>query len=326
MIDEYGREIDYIRISVTDRCNLRCVYCMPEEGVPSISHDEILRFDEITRICRVLAGKGFKKVKLTGGEPLVRKGILSLIKEIKAIDGIENVTVTTNGVLLEEMYGALADAGVDAVTVSLDTLDPEMYRRLTRRGELETVLRGLTLAMRENRIPLKINCVSVYGVREQELLKVAALARDNAVHVRFIEMMPIGMGREFTFVGEEEIRRMLEEAFGPAKTYGGVLGNGPARYWEFEGFKGKIGFISAVSHKFCSSCNRIRLTSDGFLKTCLQFDEGADLRRILREGGSDEALAAAIDEAVGRKPLGHNFGEKNTFSGRENRGMSQIGG
>ena len=144
--------------------------------------------------------------------------------------------------------------------------------------------------------------------------------------MRFIEMMPIGMGREFTFVGEEEIRRMLEEAFGPAKTYGGVLGNGPARYWEFEGFKGKIGFISAVSHKFCSSCNRIRLTSDGFLKTCLQFDEGADLRRILREGGSDEALAAAIDEAVGRKPLGHNFGEKNTFSGRENRGMSQIGG
>lgn len=325
MIDEYGREIDYIRISVTDRCNLRCVYCMPEDGVENIPHEEILRFDEIVRICSVLAAQGFRKVKLTGGEPLVRRGIAGLVREIKNVRGIENVTLTTNGVLLETMYDDLADAGLDALTVSLDTLDRETYRRLTRRDELDTVLHGLYAAMEENRMQLKINCVAG-ETAAGDMLRVAELAKNHPVHVRFIEIMPIGLGQSCSFVGEEEIRRTLEGAFGPARPFYGVLGNGPSRYWEFDGFQGKIGFISAVSHKFCAGCNRIRLTSDGFLKTCLQYDEGENLKTILRNGGDDAALTAAIKKAVEHKPMGHNFGQTEAFAGRESRGMSQIGG
>ena len=186
MIDGRGRNIDYIRISVTDRCNLRCVYCMPEEGVESISHERILRFQEIVRIVRILAAKGIRKIKLTGGEPLVRKGIAELIAELKQIEGIENVTITTNGVLLEEMYDELVDAGLDAITVSLDTLNREIFQQMTRRDEAERVKRGIEKAIRENRVPLKINCVPVLGWEEQQLEDLLDFARIHKVHIRLL--------------------------------------------------------------------------------------------------------------------------------------------
>lgn len=194
MIDGYGRTIDYVRISVTDRCNLRCVYCMPEEGIGSISHEEILRFGEIERVCQILAENGIQKIKLTGGEPLVRRRLPELAAALKQIPGIKSLTITTNGVLLEEMYDALADAGVDSVTISLDTLDASVYRQLTRRDEIAAVRRGLRMAIQKGRMQIKINCVPVLGIEEQKLLEVAELAKNHNVHVRFIEMMPIGHG------------------------------------------------------------------------------------------------------------------------------------
>lgn len=328
MTDKFGREIDYIRISVTDRCNLRCVYCMPEEGVESIPHDKILRFQEILRICRVLAESGVHKVKITGGEPLVRRGVTDFIKELKKIDGIDNVTITTNGVLLGELYDQLVEAGIDAITVSLDTLDRENYRRITRRDEAGRVMDGIRTALQKNRVPLKINCVPVLGIREQQLEELVELARDYRVHIRFIEMMPIGLGSQFPFVKEDELRGWLEERFGTFAPCGDVPGNGPCHYYSVEGLKGRIGFISAVSHKFCHECNRVRLTAEGFLKTCLQYDCGVELKPLLQSQCSDEELRREILRAIDEKPLGHNFdGPKaKAETGREQRGMSQIGG
>lgn len=326
MIDGFGRNIDYIRISVTDRCNLRCVYCMPEEGIESIPHQEILRFQEIVRVCRIMAANGIHKVKLTGGEPLVRRRITELIRELKEIPGIDNVTITTNGVLLEEMYDDLVDAGIDAITVSLDTLDPDMYRQIARRDEAARVRRGIDAALKKGRVPLKINCVPVMGMEKQQLVDIARLAKDRRVHVRFIEMMPIGMGSQFPFVREDELRQQLERELGTFTPCNDVPGNGPCHYFAVDGFLGRIGFISAVSHKFCSECNRIRLTADGFLKTCLQYDCGVELKPLLRSGGSDEELERAIRSALEEKPLGHNFGGSVNADERELRTMSQIGG
>ena len=329
MIDGYGRTIDYVRISVTDRCNLRCVYCMPEEGVGSISHEEILRFGEIERVCQILAENGIQKIKLTGGEPLVRRRLPELAAALKRIPGIKSLTITTNGVLLEEMYDALADAGVDSVTISLDTLDEACSRRITRRDELGRTLEGISEAMKYPEISLKINCVPL-GIPEQDLCRVALLARDHRVHVRFIEMMPIGMGKEFHGVSEEELLRILGEKLPRFSPYvGEPLGNGPCHYYDVDGFSGKIGFISAVSHKFCGECNRIRLTSQGFLKTCLQYAAGRDLREVIRSGGSDEVLKAVILEALAEKPDGHVFGvglEKQKDDKTEKLCMAQIGG
>ena len=307
MIDGYGRTIDYVRISVTDRCNLRCVYCMPEEGVGSISHEEILRFGEIERVCQILAENGIQKIKLTGGEPLVRRRLPELAAALKRIPGIKSLTITTNGVLLEEMYDALADAGVDSVTISLDTLDASVYRQLTRRDEIEAVRRGLRTAIQKGRMQIKINCVPVLGIEEQKLLEVAELAKNHNVHVRFIEMMPIGMGTQFAFVKEDALKHALEEAFGTFIPCGDVAGNGPCHYFAVPGFQ-------------------IRLTSEGFLKTCLQYDNGVELKTILRGGGTDEDLRRAIGQALAEKPKGHSFEKKTEFTDREHRGMSQIGG
>lgn len=328
MRDQLGRNIDYIRISVTDRCNLRCVYCMPEEGIPDIPHGEILRFDEILRLVRIMAGQGISRVKITGGEPLVRKGIVSLIRDIKLIEGIDNVTLTTNGVLLEELIEPLEEAGIDSITVSLDTLDPAAYQTITRRDQLSRVLRGLKVALERGKVPIKINCVPVLGVNE-DVFKLAELARTHNISVRFIEMMPIGYGKEFPFVEGEYLRKSLEERFGNFTPCFDVKGNGPCVYYRAEGFVGTFGFISAVSHKFCVDCNRIRLTAGGFLKTCLQYDYGADLKTLIREGASDDEIRQTVLDAVYKKAAEHNFqaGAANKeLTGQEHRGMSQIGG
>ena len=314
MIDKYGRNIDYLRISLTDRCNLRCIYCMPEEGVKSLSHAEILTYDEILRICRCGAELGIRKIKLTGGEPLVRKGCASLAGQIKAIPGIEKVTLTTNGILLEEQLDDLLKAGIDAINISLDTLDSELFKKVARRDDLAKVLRGIEAALTHPGLSLKINSVPVIKGKEN-FIAVAGLAKKYPIHVRFIEMMPIGYGKQFPFQDEESIKTVLEERYG----------NGPCHYYEIAGFKGKIGFISAMTHKFCNQCNRVRLTSEGFMKGCLQYQEGTDLRGLMRGGCTDQELKEAIYQVIWNKPVSHNFYEAKTEQD-EIRGMSQIGG
>lgn len=329
MIDRCGRNIDYLRISVTDRCNLRCIYCMPEEGVQHVERSLILQEEEILRICRVMAELGIRKIKLTGGEPLVRPRMPQLVEKLKNMPGIEKVTLTTNGVLLKDQMSDFARAGLDGLNISLDTLDEACSRRITRRDELGRTLEGISEAMKYPEISLKINCVPL-GIPEQDLCRVAFFARDHRVHVRFIEMMPIGMGKEFHGVSEEELLRILGEKLPRFSPYvGEPLGNGPCHYYDVDGFSGKIGFISAVSHKFCGKCNRIRLTSQGFLKTCLQYAAGRDLREVIRSGGSDEVLKAVILEALAEKPDGHAFGvrlEKQKDDKTEKLYMAQIGG
>lgn len=297
---------------------------MPECGVESVSHDKILRYNEILYLGEIFAELGIKKIKITGGEPLVRKGVSSLIRDLKRIPGIEKVTITTNGVNLEERADEFSNAGIDGINLSLDTLNPEVFFKITRRNDFEKVIRGFHAALAHKEIPLKINCVPM-GIEGQNIFELAELSRKYPVHVRYIEMMPIGLGKEYTGSTEEEILKELEKRYGTGMKFSGNLGNGPGHYYEFTGFQGKIGFISAMSHKFCSSCNRVRLTSEGYLKTCLQYDSGTDLRALLRRGASKEEIKEAIRKAIQEKPRAHQFTEKQNGHG-ERHMMSQIGG
>ncbi|GHV78255.1 GTP 3',8-cyclase MoaA [Spirochaetia bacterium] len=339
MIDRYGRIIDYLRISVTDRCNLRCVYCMPAEGVAWKPHDEVLSFEEILRLCAVMAGLGIRKVKITGGEPLVRKGVALFIAKLRAIPGIEQVTITTNGLLLEEFFDEAGDcypAGnlVDGVNISLDTLDPERFSKVTRtaldafaRGQgLPAVLRALDRAQSLG-IPVKLNCVPLRGFNEADLPALAALAQTANRAVRFIELMPLGSANSLDFIPGAEVAALLERVYGPLVPYPGTLGNGPAEYYVLPGFAGKIGFINAVSEGFCETCNRLRLSSGGILKPCLSSDSGLDLRALLRGGASDAEIRAAAAELAAQKPPSHNFSAVYERERTKHKsGMYHIGG
>ncbi len=322
MLDSLGRNIDYIRLSVTDRCSLRCTYCMPAEGVPWLPHSEILRYEDLLRLCRIFADLGITKFKLTGGEPLVRKGLAGFVRALKGIDGVQSVTLTTNGVDLKAQLTALLEAGIDGINLSLDTLDPVRFRERTRRDCLPQVLEGLEAALAVPGLNLKINCVSMSGA-EDDWLRLAALAKERDLTVRFIELMPIGLGQGSAPCTEAEVSAVLEQAYGSLTPYDTPLGNGPAHYFSLPGFQGKIGFISAVSHGFCDRCNRVRLTASGYLKTCLQYDVGAELAPLLAE--SDEVIRAAIEDAVSRKPASHQFSSP-APEHREGHIMSQIGG
>ena len=289
MLDKLNRKIDYLRISVIDRCNLRCVYCMPEEGIESIPHDEILTYDEILRICEIVSELGIRKIKITGGEPLVRKDIVNLIRDIKNIDKIEQVTLTTNGILLHEMLDDLYDAGIDAINISLDTLNKDNFKKITRRDGLEKVLMSIDKAY-DLGIRVKINCLAIRDFNLRELVEIASFAKDREIDVRFIELMPIGFGKKYTQIDNDEILSILESRFGTFEIVTEKRGNGPAKYYRNQNMKGCIGFISAISHEFCESCNRIRLTSSGFLKLCLHYNKGIDLKEPIRNGISDEDL------------------------------------
>ena len=334
MRDQFGRNIDYMRVSVTDRCNLRCIYCMPEEGVPCVSHSDILTFDEMRRICGIGAELGISRIKLTGGEPLVRRGLPGLLGMLKKIPGIEQVTLTTNGILLKDNINELVSNGLDAVNISIDTLDPEYYHKITRRGGIEEVLSGLDAALSYPALKVKVNCVPLKGMPEETYVQLASLAKDRDVDVRFIEMMPIGLGKEYCGVSGQEIYNILKERFGEAERCNGKFGNGPAVYVQFSGFQGKIGFIDAVTHKFCSTCNRVRLTSEGRLKLCLQYETGIDMRKLLRSGADDEVIRQEMRRVIYEKPACHHFADGRpdtpaSLSGDEKletRDMSQIGG
>ena len=327
MQDQHGREIDYVRISITDRCNLRCTYCMPEEGIASYAnHGDMLSYEEIVRLARCLTNLGIRKIKLTGGEPLVRLGCCDLVRQLKALDGIDQVTITTNGVLLADMAAELVEAGIDGINVSLDTVEPALFETITRRNCFDTVMAGIEAVKALHYPNLKINCVPIAQFNKTQIVQLARQAKDYPLAVRFIELMPIGLAKDYTAVSKEEIMTLLGDAFGPMTPYAGRLGNGPAEYYSLPGFQGKIGFIGAIHNKFCGQCNRIRITSNGFLKLCLNQKSGAELAPYLRNGCSDEALTERMKEIIWQKPLAHHFYEDDQQENTDSREMYQVGG
>lgn len=323
MLDGFGRTIDYMRISVTDRCNLRCVYCMPPEGVECVAHDEILRFEEMLHVVEAGVALGITKYRITGGEPLVRKGIVDFVRMVKQTAGVESVALTTNGVLFAAMAEALKDAGLDVVNFSLDCLDADSFRRLTRVDAWDAVMAGIDKAL-ELGLKTKLNCVPMESYNGGDWVRLAELARDHKLDVRFIEMMPIGLGQDFKSVDNAEVLGVLTQAFGEPVKSNRSHGSGPAEYYDFPGFKGSVGFISAVSRAFCTSCNRVRLTADGMLKACLCYEDGLNVKELLRAGACNEALKDAMTAAINAKPLRHSFGCTGGIS--EQRKMVQIGG
>ena len=321
--DRFDRTINYMRISVTDRCNLRCRYCMPE-GIERVPMGEILTYEEIAFVCAQAAALGIGRYRVTGGEPLVRKDCAALIAMMKKTPGVRQVALTTNGILLADHLDELLEAGIDAVNVSLDTLDREQYKAITGRDGLEQALASVRLAA--GKLPVRINCVVQRGLNEDAPAQLAALARELPVDVRFIELMPLGAARDLQTVPNAEVLRALEERYGESREDPEARGSGPAIYRRLEGFSGRIGFISAVHGKFCGTCNRLRLTSTGELKPCLCYGDVIPLREILRdgEGEKEERIREKIREAVRNKPAAHCF--ENRTEVTEHRKMSQIGG
>ncbi|GAA0181686.1 GTP 3',8-cyclase MoaA [Clostridium sediminicola] len=328
MIDTYGRKIEYLRISVTDRCNLRCIYCMPENGVDLLSHNEILTFEEIIRVAKTSAKLGINKIRITGGEPLARRGVIKLIKNIKSIPGIEEVSMTTNGIFLEKYIDDLADSGLDRINISLDTLNKERYKIITRNGNLGKVLNGIHLAFEKGIMPIKLNVVIIKEMNYSEIINFVELSEELPIDIRFIELMPIGEGKNFTSVSNDEIKEEIFK-YRTLVPYVHKKSSGPATYFKTPNSKGSIGFISAMSHEFCDKCNRIRLTADGFLKLCLHFNTGIDLKKYLRNGVEDTELLQIISEAVKQKPIRHKMNNRfqsETDLELDKRNMFQIGG
>lgn len=326
MLDQYGRTINYMRVSVTDRCNLRCRYCMPD-GVALVPMKAILTYEEIREVCEAAAGLGISRIKITGGEPLARLGCADLIASLKEVPGIEQVTMTTNGVLLEQYLPALMAAGLDAVNISLDTLDRTRFEAIAGRDELTRVLHSIDAAL-DAGLKVRINTVLQQGMNDDEWPALAEIAKGRPVDVRFIEMMPIGFGRRVRGVSNASLREALRSRYPGLKDDPSVHGNGPAVYVRIPGWQGGIGFISAIHGKFCDHCNRIRLTSQGRLKPCLCFGDTADLLPILRSDMTPEnknkALAGLLRESIYRKPLQHTFEAPDRIT--EVSPMSTIGG
>ena len=326
MVDGCGRTIDYLRLSVTDLCNYRCRYCMPPEGVVKRPHGDILSLEELAEIGEAAVACGVRKIRLTGGEPPVRRGILELCRRLRAIPGLEELCLTTNGSLLKDFAVPLRQAGVDRLNISLDTLRPEVFRQITARDEFAAVQAGLQAAL-ESGIPVKLNCVPQAGVNEGELEDLAALAENCPLQVRFIEMMPIGYGAAMPCISGPELRarfaRRWPELAPLSAAQEHALGDGPAVYYTVPGWQGSIGFIAAVHGKFCASCNRVRLTSQGFLRPCLASETGCDLRALLRGGADDARLRTAIRETIWSKPREHHFEDRCMPA---TRSMYRIGG
>jgi len=330
MIDQYNRDINYLRISVTDRCNLRCRYCVPKEGFSLIGHDDILRYEEILRVVMIAVKMGIKKVRITGGEPLVRRGVIDFIATLNLIEGIEDISLTTNGILLEDVAERLSTAGVKRINISLDSLDPEKYSRITRGGDVHAVLRGIRKVHETGFSPIKINIVAIKGFNDDEVLKFAELTLDKPYQIRFIELMPLG------FAGMENLGKFLsndliKEEIGRHYELKALEGSrkksdGPANMYQIKGGTGKIGFISPLSHHFCDTCNRLRLTADGHLRACLLLDDEIDLREPLRTGCTNGDLELLLRSAVAKKPEGHQINSEERHMKKCLKEMTSIGG
>ncbi len=323
MKDSYGRSIDYLRISLTDKCNLRCGYCMPENGINELPHDEILTSREIVRIASIMHDMGVMKVRLTGGEPLVRRGVAGFVRELSEIPKLE-IAMTTNGMRLGEFVAELKEAGLSSVNISLDTLNEDTFKRLTGADGLKSVLKGIDSAV-EAGLRVKLNCVPIEGINDDEITALTGYAKEIGVPIRFIELMPIGCGIRYKGIPTDKLIARLKETYGEAKPSESKVRteSGPAVYYGFKGYRGRIGFISPMTHSFCDSCNRARLTAEGFLKLCLYHPYGLDLKTPLRSGVTDEELGRLIAEAIGNKPKAHSFGLTDMGDSRK---MVQIGG
>ena len=328
MQDSFGRKIEYMRISLTDRCNLRCVYCMPESGIEKKQHADVLTLEEFAKIAEVAAEIGIKKIRITGGEPLLRKGVIGFVKELKVIKELEEITITTNGILLSDMAKDLKNAGLDRVNISLDTLKPDRFTEITRIGNLEDVFLGIKAAKEAGLLPIKLNVVLIKGFNDDEISDFIKLSAEEDIIVRFIELMPIGScagwSREH-YISAKEVLSLHPELVPLEKN---LENSGPARYYSLADGTGKIGFIDPVSHSFCSECNRIRLTSDGKIKPCLHSDEEIDLKTTLRSGNLDaeiiEEIKKSLLDTVFQKPKDHQF--KKDGAGDIKREMYKIGG
>ncbi|MCS6802597.1 MAG: GTP 3',8-cyclase MoaA [Dehalococcoidia bacterium] len=327
LIDQFGRRMESLRLSVIDRCNFRCVYCMPEEGLPWLANAKLMTFDEIERLARLFVALGIREIRLTGGEPTLRAGLPDLVRRLAAIDGLDDLSLTTNGVLLNKLAGPLAAAGLRRVNVSLDSLNRDRFHHLTRRDALDRVLEGLREVEKYPSLwPIKVNAVTMPDMSEEDILAFCELARSRAYVVRFLEYMPLDAE------GNWEMAKVLpgatvlaiirrHYALEPIEAAPGST----SRRWRFADGKGEIGFINPVTEPFCADCNRLRLTADGQLRTCLFSTGDWDLLGPLRAGASDEELIAIIREAVRHKEKKHRINEGAAFV-RPNRSMSQIGG
>ena len=319
MKDHFGRDINYLRISVTDRCNLRCQYCMPEEGINSIGHENILTFENIERIVRTAAKLGIEKYRITGGEPLARKGIVDLIHNLSKIEGVKELAMTTNGILLADKAEALKKAGLHRVNVSLDSLKPTRYIRITRGGHLDEAIAGINAAVKAGLTPIKLNVVVMKGFNDDEIMDFVQLTYQHPYQIRFIELMPIGLateGNEYGFISNEEVKQKLPMLTPVAEK------NGVAEVFKYPGAVGTIGFISALSSHFCGECNKIRLTSDGKLKTCLHSNQEIDLDEALKQE-DDELLKKVLERSILKKEAKHHLNEG---AGPISRDMNKIGG
>jgi GTP 3',8-cyclase len=327
LLDSFNRHLNYLRISLTDRCNLRCVYCMPEQGVAKLNHQDILTYEELLRLAGLSVRLGIEKIRLTGGEPLVRKGITDFIRSLKQISGIRDISLTTNGVLLADQALDLWQSGVRRINISLDTLNREKYRVITRFDHFDQVRSGIQTAEAIGFSPIKINVVVMRGINDDEILPFGRMSLEKPYHIRFIEFMPVGTETSWKserFLSSEETFKILQ-ALGPLTRINGQGFDGPAKRMAYEGARGEIGLISPMSEHFCPQCNRLRLTADGLLRVCIFSDIETDLRTPMRQGASDKALMSIIQEAVTRKPEAHSL-QAHPTPRRCQRPMSKIGG
>jgi len=330
MLDKYSREINYLRVSITDRCNLHCVYCRPKEGISLQGHEDILRYEEIIRVVTLAVKLGLIKVRVTGGEPLVRRGCVDFLAELKKINGLQDISLTTNGILLEEYAERIFDAGITRINISLDSLDKDKYFKITNGGNLDAVLRGIIRAEEVGFSPVKINTVLIKGFNDDEALDFAKLAVEKPFQIRFIELMPMGKtkldyGEDYMPASQliETISRRYE--LEPLKSKK-KKSDGPAKIFKMKGGRGEIGFINPVSDHFCATCNRLRLTSDGKLRACLLNEAEVDLKKALRENCSDAELEKLIWDAVLLKPKKHDVVCTDNSIKKCSRIMSEIGG
>ena len=326
MEDQFGRRVDYLRISVTDKCNLRCTYCMPVEGLDWIDRDEFLTYEEIASVVRQMAGQGLRRIRLTGGEPLVRRDLADLVHLLSAIAGIEDVAISTNAVLFPQFGRELRDAGASRVNVSLDTLRRDRFREVARRPErfFDATMEGIAAAERLGFAPLKINTVLMRGLNDDEIEDFAAITRVRPWHVRFIELMPTGDNLHLSerFLSTDSVLQRLR-AIGNLRPAAGPVGNGPATYFQFAGAPGTVGVITPLSHNYCDRCNRMRLTADGKLRTCLFGTHEVDLRAPLRASGD---ILPAVKEALAGKPERHLLQLGTARGSGGLRALSQVGG
>jgi cyclic pyranopterin phosphate synthase len=325
LVDSYNRRINYLRISLTDRCNLRCIYCMPPEGERKLRHKDILRYEEILRIARIAIKLGVTKIRITGGEPLVRKGVQEFIPMLASLHGLEDVSLTTNGVLLGENLEMLKSAGITRINVSLDSLKRLNFKYITRFDSFNKVWEGIEKARDMGFSPIKLNIVVMKGINDNEILDFGRLAIEQPFHIRFIECMPIGLqSNTSAFISNAEIETLLVDRFGPLVAVSPGRNDGPAARFRFEGGKGEIGFISAISHSFCKTCNRLRLTAEGKLLPCLLSDGEVDLKGRLRKGCLDEEVIEVFLDAVKSKPQHHPLTLDNHL--KVHRKMCAVGG